>query len=86
MGSNSTESKGDLSPDCLELLSLVLDQAATPEQHLHFREHLKSCMPCYQQYNLDLAIKKLIQEKCCDKRVPEGLVASIREKVIHLTD
>lgn len=88
MGSNSTESTCGQNgkADCLKLLNLVLDSAATPEEEKNFKEHLKKCMPCYEKYNLDMAIKKLIQEKCCGKQVPEGLVASIRSQVIHITE
>ncbi|MEM7107325.1 MAG: zf-HC2 domain-containing protein [Bacteroidota bacterium] len=88
MGLDSTETTNDQNgkAECLELLNLVLDSAATPEEEENFKEHLKRCMPCYEKYNLDLAIKKLIQEKCCGKQVPEGLVASIRSKVIHITE
>ncbi len=88
MGSNSTESTCNQNgkTDCLELLNLVLDSAATAEEQENFKEHLKHCMPCYEKYNLDMAIKKLIQEKCCGQQVPEGLVASIRSKVIHISE
>lgn len=88
MGSNSTESMNDQNDktDCLELLNLVLDSAASTEEQESFKEHLKQCMPCYEKYNLDMAIKRLIQEKCCGKHVPEGLAASIRSKVIHIAE
>ncbi len=86
MVTNSTESKGNEKDDCLELLNLVLDSAASSEQEKYFKEHLKHCLPCYEKYNLDMAIKKLIKEKCCGKQIPEGLVASIRSKVIHITE
>ena len=88
MGSNSTESTGcqNGNEDCLELLNLVLDKAASSEEEENFKEHLKKCMPCYEKYNLDMAIKKLIQEKCCGKQVPEGLAATIRSKVIHISE
>ncbi|MEM6358853.1 MAG: zf-HC2 domain-containing protein [Bacteroidota bacterium] len=85
---NSTVSENDQNgkTDCLELLNLVLDSAASEEEKESFKEHLKQCMPCYEKYSLDMAIKKLIQEKCCGKHVPEGLVASIRAKVIHIAE
>ncbi|MEM1407888.1 MAG: zf-HC2 domain-containing protein [Bacteroidota bacterium] len=88
MGSNSTASKNDQNnkTDCLELLNLVLDSAASEEEKECFKEHLKNCMPCYEKYSLDMAIKKLIKEKCCGKHVPEGLVESIRAKVIHIAE
>ena len=88
MGSNSTGSTDNQhgKTDCLELLNLVLDSAATNEEEGVFKEHLKKCMPCYEKYNLDRTIKKLLQEKCCGKKVPEGLAASIRSKVIRIAE
>ena len=92
MGLNSTHPfddnkpcNGKLSGDCLELLNLVLDQEASPGQYKHFEEHLKNCMPCYEKYNIDVAIKKMIREKCADRRVPSGLVETIRAKVLNNT-
>ena len=85
MGLNSTHPFNDSNPcnrslsgDCLELLNLVLDQEASPEQHEHFKKHLENCLPCYEKYNIDVAIKKMIKEKCADRNVPVGLVETIR--------
>ena len=83
---NDSPCNGTLSGECLELLNLVLDQEASPEQHDHFKKHLEHCLPCYEKYNIDVAIKKMIKEKCADRNVPVGLVESIRAKVLNGTD
>ena len=67
--------------DCLEKLQLILDGEATPEQKDHFlKEHLESCMPCYKNYNLEVAIRQLLKTKCTN-HAPKDLVESIKKKV-----
>lgn len=66
--------------DCMELLQLIVDGEATPAQKNHFRDHLDQCMPCYQQYHLDLAIRELLKVKCHHNAPPE-LIESIKIKI-----
>lgn len=69
--------------ECLEMLQLILDGEATPQQKENFmNEHLEQCMPCYRNYNLELAIRQLLKSKCM-QHAPEELVESIRQKVIQ---
>ncbi len=82
---DSSRGASNYSPDCLELLNLVLDQEASPQQRKSFYEHLKGCLPCHEKFSIDLAIKKLIREKC-GKDVPEGLMETIRIKVLQNAD
>lgn len=66
---------------CLELLELIMDGEASPEEEKQFHEHINDCLPCYETYNLETSIKKLIQTKLEKKQVPDDLVATIRSKI-----
>jgi anti-sigma factor (TIGR02949 family) len=67
--------------DCLQMLQLILDGEATHEQKDHFlKEHLEQCMPCYKNYNLEMAIRQLLKTKC-NESAPQDLVESIKKKV-----
>jgi len=48
-------------PTCMEMLQSILDGQATKEQKDYFKQHMDGCMPCYKSYNLDMAIKELLQ-------------------------
>lgn len=67
--------------DCLQLLELMLDNEATDEQEKLFHEHIEKCMPCYEYFNLEKAIKEVIQTKIKRKPVPGDLVDSIKSKI-----
>jgi anti-sigma factor (TIGR02949 family) len=69
--------------DCLEMLQLILDGEASSEQKEHFlKTHLEECMPCYRNYNLEMAIRQLLKTKC-SSHAPQELVDDIRKKVIQ---
>lgn len=92
MGSNSTGQLDENSPEkekrnsCIEMLNLVLDEEATKEQKADFENHMEMCMPCYENYKLDVVIKQLIKKTCCGKKVPQNMVDEIRSKVFQKTD
>lgn len=67
--------------ECLQILDMVLDDEM--EESEEFRNHLEVCMPCYEQYNLDKAIKKVLKARCQKQPVPEDLSDSIRQ---HITN
>ena len=67
--------------ECFEMLQLIIDGEATPQQKEHFlKEHLEQCMPCYKNYNLEMAIRQLLKTKCTN-HAPQELVDSIRKKI-----
>ncbi len=90
MGSNSTDTCGDNSSEknnsCIEMLNLVLDDEATEQQKADFEKHMEQCMPCYENYKLDVVIKQLIKKTCCGKKVPQTMVEEIRSKVFLKAD
>ena len=66
---------------CLELLELILDGEASPEEEKLFRKHIQDCLPCYESYNLETSIKQILQTKLEKKQVPDDLIARIRSKI-----
>ena len=66
---------------CLEILNLVLDGEATPEQQEMFVKHVQTCLPYYEIYNLDMTIKGLLKTKCCSKDAPNDLLDAIKTRV-----
>ena len=67
--------------DCLKLLELILDGEASEEQKKAFTKHINDCKSCYEYYNLELTIKKVLKEKIESQPVPEDLVDSIKTHV-----
>ncbi len=78
--SNPFIQSGGKKPTCMEMLQSILDGEATPDQKNYFKQHMDHCMPCYKEYNLDMAIKELLQTKC-GGTCPEDLVAQIKSKI-----
>lgn len=69
------------SKECFQMLQLILDGEATPQQKEHFlKEHLEQCMPCYKNYHLEVAIRELLKAKC-SSAAPQELIESIKKKV-----
>mgnify|MGYP003490830413 FL=1 len=69
--------------ECMQMLQLIVDGEATPEQKEHFlANHLEQCMPCYKNYHLEVAIRQLLKMKCSHE-APVELVESIKAKVIQ---
>ncbi len=97
MGSNSTDSFDKSGSDqntsnqpdhseCLKLLHLVLDDEATPAQREYFEKHVCNCMPYYEIYNVDKAIKSMVKETCCGKNAPADLAAHIKAQLFQSRD
>ncbi|HNP18969.1 MAG TPA: anti-sigma factor [Fulvivirga sp.] len=97
MESNSTDSfdksgsdkNASSQPDhskCLKLLHLVLDDEATPEEKEYFEKHVCNCMPYYEIYHVDKAIKTLVKKSCCGENVPQDLAAEIKAKLFQRAD
>ncbi|HTH54559.1 MAG TPA: mycothiol system anti-sigma-R factor [Cyclobacteriaceae bacterium] len=68
-------------PTCMEMLQTILDGEASAEQKAYFKQHMDGCMPCYKEYNVDMAIKELLKANCCGGNCPEGLAEQIKAKI-----
>jgi len=66
---------------CLELLELITDDEASPEEVKYFQKHIDECLPCYEAYNLEKSIKEMLQTKLEKKQVPDDLIQSIKLKI-----
>ena len=81
---NRMKQNCDNEPQCFEMLQLIIDGEATPQQKDHFlKQHLEQCMPCYRSYNLEVAIRELLKSKCT-QHAPQDLVEAIRKKVSQM--
>ena len=67
--------------ECMRILNLVIDGEANSEEKKFFENHLQNCMPYYEIYNVDLAIKKLIRKNGYKHSCPDGLVDEIKNKI-----
>ena len=66
---------------CLELLEMITDGEASPEEEKQFRKHIDECLPCYESFNLEQSIKEMLQTKLEKKPVPDDLIKSIKQKI-----
>ncbi|QSE97815.1 zf-HC2 domain-containing protein [Fulvivirga lutea] len=89
MDSNPTEKSSTNQPDhseCMKLLQLVLDDEATPTEREVFEKHVCNCMPYFEIYQVDKAIKSLVKKTCCGKDMPTDLANEIRAKLFQKAD
>jgi anti-sigma factor (TIGR02949 family) len=66
---------------CLELVRLMLDDQATPEDSEYVTKHIDGCYRCYDNYDLENAIREAVRNKTNKEKVPDELVAEINEKI-----
>jgi mycothiol system anti-sigma-R factor len=68
-------------PTCMEMLQVIIDGEASNEQQEYFKSHMDRCLPCFKSYDLDMAIKRLLQSKCCGGDAPSDLVDQIKMQI-----
>lgn len=66
---------------CMEILQLMLDNEATKDQEHFVHDHIDGCMVCFEQYQVETEIRKLLRSKITNQPVPNGLVEDIRTKI-----
>jgi anti-sigma factor (TIGR02949 family) len=66
---------------CLKALHLILDGEATTEQLEHFNKNIDKCLPCIENYNLEVTIRQILMDKIERKTVPMDLINSIKTKI-----
>ena len=70
--------------DCSEALLRVyeyLDGELGPDECAKIQAHLDECGPCLSEYDLDVALKKLVRRSCGGDCAPEELRARIMLKI-----
>jgi anti-sigma factor (TIGR02949 family) len=67
--------------NCMEMLQLIVDGEASPEEREHFlKHHLEECLPCYKNYHLEVEIRQLLKSKCTGQ-APQDLIDTIKARV-----
>jgi anti-sigma factor (TIGR02949 family) len=66
---------------CREMLQKILDGDATPEQQREFQQHMQHCLPCYNAYELEMAIRALLKSRCNGNGAPPELVEKIKQQI-----
>jgi mycothiol system anti-sigma-R factor len=72
--------------ECLRILHLVLDEEANDEERAIFKAHLKNCMPYYEIYHVDQAIRDLLKKNCKDKKMPDELKEEIKSRIFKAAE
>ena len=67
--------------DCLKKLEVILDNEASPEEEAAYFSHINKCWPCFENYNLEKAIRELIKSKIEKRTVPLDLEQRIRSEI-----
>ena len=66
---------------CLELARQMLDDESTPADDKYVLKHIDGCYQCYDNYNIEKAIKEVIKRKSRNMRIPEEIVHQIKNKI-----
>jgi anti-sigma factor (TIGR02949 family) len=66
---------------CLQLLEEILDNESTSVEEAKYYSHIDQCWTCFNNYNLEKAIRELIKSKIANKPVPEGLLEKIKFEI-----
>jgi len=66
---------------CLQLLEVILDNESTNEEKEKYFEHIDICWTCFENYNIETAIRELLKTKIENKQVPEGLISKIQAEI-----
>ena len=68
-------------PSCMQMLQIILDGEASPEQKEYFRYHMDKCMPCFKGYEVDMAIKEMLRIKCCGNQIPQEMLDQLKIQI-----
>jgi len=65
----------------MQMLQIILDEEATPEQKIFFAGHMDKCMPCFKTYEVDMTIKEMLRIKCRGDQVSHDLVEQLKNQI-----
>lgn len=66
---------------CLELIRVMLDEESTKEDADYVMRHIDNCYKCYDNYDVEMAIRQVMKQKRQNLEVPESVIAEIRQKI-----
>lgn len=65
----------------LKLVRLMLDGQTTEEETSYVIKHTEGCYRCYDNFDLEKAIREAVKNRTINVKVSDALIAKIRKKV-----
>ena len=78
---NSKDNRCSDEEHCLELVRLMLDDESTEDDNAYVLRHIDGCYRCYDNFDVENAIREVIKQKNSNIEIPQGVVNEIREKI-----
>jgi len=78
---NSKDNRCSDEEHCLELVRLMLDDESTPDDNAYVLQHIDGCYRCYDNFDVENAIREVIRQKNSNIEIPQDVVNEIREKI-----
>jgi hypothetical protein len=69
---------------CFEHLFDLLGGELSEENEQKMMANIEACRPCYEEFDVQLAIQQAVKLKVHEIQVPEGLIDDIRSKITAL--
>lgn len=66
---------------CLELARLMLDEQSTEEEADYVTKHIDGCYRCYDNYDLEKAIREAVKQKIRKEKISRELKEEIERKI-----
>jgi len=68
--------------ECLELVRLMLDDESTKEDNEYVMRHIDGCYKCYDNFDVENAIREAVKQKGRNIKIPDSVVSEIRDKIV----
>lgn len=78
---NSKDNRCSEEEHCLELVRLMLDDESTEDDNAYVLKHIDGCYRCYDNFDVENAIREVIKQKNNNIEIPQDVVNEIREKI-----
>ena len=65
----------------MRAIQMILDNEASYEQLEHFNQNIDKCLPCIENYNLEVTIRQILCDKIERKSVPTEVIDAIKVKI-----
>jgi anti-sigma factor (TIGR02949 family) len=66
---------------CLELVRLMLDDESSPDDDAYVLRHIDGCYRCFDNFDVEKAIREIVKQKGNNVEIPPDLVNEIKEKI-----
>ena len=78
---NSKDNRCPDEDNCLEVIRLMLDEESTSTDNAQILKHVDGCYRCYDNFELEKAIREEIKKRNENKEVPQEVVDQILAKI-----